>query len=257
MDIISRQQWGARYDNGFGPAPLPAARVWLHHSVTSAGGVTSSSAIDTLAVRQLEQIGEARFGRGISYTFAVCPSGRVFEGHSVDRQGSHTGKDNTHSRGIVLVGNYDVAAPSRQALDAVAQLLDHGARSGWWTAPALTGGHRDAPGHQGTACPGRYAYAAIPSINLAARMLRAAPTTTPEDHELDAEQVRMLREIHEQTTTPHDYRVHHDAPDDIQYGQVLATRRELHDLVGGLSAQLSTLQASIGQLLGRGGPASG
>lgn len=173
MNIISRSEWGARYARGFRAAPLPAARLWLHHSVTAAPPVNATLEQDAAAVRTLERIGQDRFGGGISYTFAVTPSGRVLEGHGVDRQGAHTGGQNTTSRAICLVGNYDTARPPEAMLDAVAALVTHGHRQGWWP-PQLTGGHRDAPGAS-TACPGRHAHALIGEINRRAR--GAAPTS--------------------------------------------------------------------------------
>jgi hypothetical protein len=167
MEIIGRAQWGARYAAGFGPAPLPARELWLHHTAMATPPPTQSFDQDAGDVRQVERIGQERFGGGISYTFVVLPSGRVFEGTGVDRQGAHTKGRNSISRAIVLHGNYDVAPPPPAMLAAVADLVAHGAASHWWPAQ-LTGGHRDAPGAS-TACPGRYAYAQIATINAAAR----------------------------------------------------------------------------------------
>lgn len=164
MRIIPRREWGACYSAGFGPAPLPARGVYLHHSVTKAPPVTATLAQDIAAVRQLEAIGQSRFGGGISYTFAICPSGRIFEGHGINRQGAHTKGMNDAYRAIVLVGNYDTAKPTTQQVSAVQWLLAEGARMRWWTRATLTGGHQQAPGAQ-TACPGRYGMAAIPAMN--------------------------------------------------------------------------------------------
>lgn len=166
MDIISRAQWGARYAAGFGPAPLPARELWLHHTATATPPVAAHIDQDAGDVRQIERIGQQRFGGGISYTFVVAPSGRVFEGTGADRQGAHTKGRNSFARAIVLLGNYDIAPPSQPMLAAVADLVVHGHASGWWPA-RLTGGHRDAPGAS-TDCPGRYAYSAIAGINAAA-----------------------------------------------------------------------------------------
>jgi hypothetical protein len=167
MEIIGRAQWGARYPAGFGPAPLPARELWLHHTAMATPPADQDVDQDVGDVRQIERIGQQRFGGGISYTFVVCPSGRVFEGTGVDRQGAHTKGRNSISRAIVLHGNYDVAPPTSAMLAAVADLVAQGAASHWWPAQ-LTGGHRDAPGAS-TACPGRYAYAQIATINAAAR----------------------------------------------------------------------------------------
>lgn len=179
MLIITREQWGARHERGFGPAPLPAKEVWLHHSVTEAPDLVAPFEDDDAAVRTLERIGESRFGRGISYTFVITPVGRVYEGHGVDRVGAHTGGRNSISRAICWIGNYEQSLPSAAVLNATAALLRHGKEKGWWTAAKLNGGHRDAPGAS-TACPGRYAYAAIPEINrLAAEATLVVADTPP------------------------------------------------------------------------------
>lgn len=172
VEIVSRAAWGARFERGFGPAPLPASEVWLHHSATLAplpapGGERYAGELladERTAMQQLEQIGEQRFGRGISYTFAVMPSGRIYEGHGVDRVGAHTANRNTIARAIVLVGNYDAQAVTGAQVRAVAELLRHGWRAGWWRQARLNGGHQQAPGAS-TACPGRHGMAVIGRIN--------------------------------------------------------------------------------------------
>jgi hypothetical protein len=87
MKIISRGEWGARYGDGFAPAPLPASEVWLHHSVTVAPDLVPPFDDEYVAMRTLERIGQERFGGGISYTWAAMPSGRIYQGHSVGRRG--------------------------------------------------------------------------------------------------------------------------------------------------------------------------
>lgn len=181
-EIISRAAWGARYPAGFGPAPLPAQTVWLHHSVTIAPDLVQPFDDDYAAVRQLEQIGQSRFGGGISYTFCVTPAGLVFEGHGVGRLGAHTYGHNLTGRGIVLVGDYTRRDPTPAQLDAVAWLLHTGHLSGWWVAPRLTGGHRDT---KATGCPGDAAYALIPEINRRA----AHPATSGADDMATAQEL--------------------------------------------------------------------
>ncbi|APU14840.1 N-acetylmuramoyl-L-alanine amidase [Actinoalloteichus sp. GBA129-24] len=172
MEIISRAAWGARYPDGFRAAPLPAQEVWLHHSVTSGSGAA--------AVRTLEDIGQSRFGGGISYTFAIDSTGAIYQGHSVDRQGAHTGGRNDISRAICLIGNYETQQMTDQQIRAVAWLLRHGAAHGWWRANQLNGGHRDAPGAS-TACPGRHAQARIGEINRLAASDDLEDDMTPDE----------------------------------------------------------------------------
>lgn len=171
VEIIGRATWGARFPDGTGPASLPASEVWLHHSVTGSPPELGTQAQDCAAVRVLENVGQQRFGAGVSYTFLVPLSGRVFEGHSVGRVGTHTKGRNSISRAICLIGNYDEVPPTGRQLTAVGELLRLGAHAGWWARSVLDGGHRDVPGAS-TACPGQYAHAAIPRINhLAGREL--------------------------------------------------------------------------------------
>lgn len=166
MIIVPRAEWGAQFPRGFGPAPLPAREVWLHHTVTRAPAPNPPA--ECSAMHALESIGHGRFGGGVSYTFLVMPSGRVYEGHGVDRLGAHTVGHNSAGRGIALVGNYDTAEPSAAMLTAVVDLLRHGHGAGWWTTPALTGGHRDV---KATACPGNRAYVLIGELNRRAALV--------------------------------------------------------------------------------------
>lgn len=173
LPIITRAAWGARRPAGSAPAPLPADEVWLHHSAGTTPRPTASLHLDRVAVRLLEEIGHARFRAGISYTFVVAPSGRVFEGHGVARRGAHTRGHNTSGRAICLLGDYTDVDPSPQQVAAVAALLRHGHREGWWRTPRLAGGHRDVPG-AATECPGDRAHPLIAEINRL-----AGPTPAP------------------------------------------------------------------------------
>lgn len=162
MRIIPRAEWGARHPNGFGQRRLPAREAWLHHSVTIAPDLLAPFDDDYAAIRTLEQIGQDRFGGGISYTRLITPAGLVFEGHSVDRVGSHTADHNSIACGYCLVGDYSATRPTDVQLRALAWVLQHDHGHGWIDQPRLDGGHRDL---KATSCPGDRAYTAIPAIN--------------------------------------------------------------------------------------------
>lgn len=158
--VIPRSTWGPRHDNGVAIIGVQewlnaGKELWLHHSITNPFGPDATLEQDCQHMRDFESIGENRFGAGISYTWVVMPSGRVFQGHDIDRQGTHTYQRNNKSRGICLAGNYDVTAlPARMRVAVAALLRELGA--------SLDGGHRDV---YPTACPGRYAYDQIGEIN--------------------------------------------------------------------------------------------
>jgi hypothetical protein len=183
--VIPRSAWGARHENGFADRPLPVQRVYLHHSVTIAPDLLPPFTDDDAAVRTLELIGEQRFGGGISYTWPITPVGRVYEGHSVHRRGAHTGGQNTTAAAIVFVGDYDRNRPTGAQIESAAQLLVQEYRARRIVSPRIYGGHRDAPGAS-TACPGRYAMEAIPTINARAAALLAG---APEEDDVSAADV--------------------------------------------------------------------
>lgn len=170
MAYITRKRWGARYPNGFGDRPLPVSEFWLHHSVTMAPDLVPPFTDDDAAVRTLEQIGQSRFGGGISYTFPVTPVGRIYEGHSLHRRGAHTKGHNTVGAAFCLVGNYDSLDPTRAQKVAIAAKMVELHRAGKATRHTLNGGHRDV---FGTACPGAKGYAAIGEINRIANEMWA------------------------------------------------------------------------------------
>lgn len=184
IEVVTRAQWGARYADGFGAAPLPASEVWLHHSVTIAPDLVPPYDDEVRAMRTLEDIGQSRFGGGISYTFGAMPTGKLYAGHSVNRMGAHTGGRNSIARAIVLVGNADTTAVTRSQVESIATLLVDGQRAGYWRTARLNGGHQQAPGAS-TACPGRYGMAAVAAINERAAQIAAGGTPAPTPQEDD------------------------------------------------------------------------
>lgn len=159
--IRPRSAWSPRFADGAGPAPLPATDgAFLHRSAGETGNGPE-------AVRALEGIGQERSGAGIAHTFAVSPDGTVWEGHSIDRRGAHTEDRNLRGRGIVLLGDDGSTAPTTEQREAVAQLLAHGVRHGWWPTTRLRGHRQVGP----TDCPGDAAFATIGGIVARAETL--------------------------------------------------------------------------------------
>lgn len=175
--VIPRATWGARYANGcevIGTSEWVAAglELWLHHSTTNPPGPDATLDQDCQHMRDFEAIGESRFGCGISYTWVVMPSGRVFQGHDTDRQGTHTYGRNNSGRAICLAGNYQTQDVPQRMRDSVALLLRE-------LGGTLDGGHRDV---YPTDCPGDRAYAIIGALNSLATS--GAPIGVPETREL-------------------------------------------------------------------------
>lgn len=89
----------------------------------------------------------------IGYNYAVDPLGDLWELRGLTRTGAHSKSFNGTHLGVVLLGNFEIQIPTRQALRTLDQFI------AWLGAvhgePIPVVGHRD----QGsTACPGENLY---------------------------------------------------------------------------------------------------
>lgn len=171
MEIFSRTSWGARYRDGFGTRTLPAARVFLHHSVTASAGPNATLEQDCAKMRALEYVGYLRFG-GISYTYVITEAGRVFQGHSVGRIGAHTAGYNTTGIGIALMGNYENLPFNQKQQTVLVELLKYLRSKGYLVRSAVLTGHNQV---KATACPGAHVKPLIPTIETRSRQTAPAP----------------------------------------------------------------------------------
>lgn len=187
-------------------------------------------------MRDFEAIGQSRFGCGISYTWVILPSGRVFQGHDLDRQGTHTYQRNNRSRAICLAGNFDVDDLPQRMQNAVALLLRE-------LGASLDGGHRDV---YATACPGQYAYAKIGSMND----LAASGSPIGVD-DVSAEEVwnYPLQMVHADGTThvanAREVLRHSELQHEITRGEVGVLKAKVDALAGTLSDDEAKILAAI------------
>lgn len=179
--MYSRASWGARYRAGFGSRtqnyPLP--EMWTHHSVTAHLPATATVAEEKAQMRILENIGQQRFKGGISYSFVIFPSGRIYMGLGASRIGAHTGGRNSISVSTVFAGNYSNTRPTAAAEDTYAGLLQDLKTVGVLRSARTNGGHRDAPGNTWNACPGDGLHGRLGAINSKAaggKISSSAPT---------------------------------------------------------------------------------
>lgn len=224
--IITREQWGARP-----PArppqtdALPYRRVWLHHSVTGQGGAA--------VMRQIQNDHIGRGWRDIAYQYGVGSDG-IYEGI----RGRHLNSDAGQSATILLLGNFDTTSVPAPMIERAAWLVAHGLLAGWWST-GLTGGHRDIPGAAPTACPGRHAHAAIPTINArAAQIIRSLD----QENDMNADQDTMLKALHQALVAgfpgPGPHKTHN-------HGFAI---QHMNGGVGRIEAAVSTLAGQVGQV---------
>jgi hypothetical protein len=164
--FLTLGEWGG-HSAGRALLALPVPKIWVHHSVTNESGDPTAD------FRTLDLIGLSNGHGGISYSYAIHPSGVIGEGQGL-RIGAHTAvpghNENPISFGICFIGNYNDDTLTPEAIDAFHWLRDvH--LAGKVAADPPTDGHRNAPG-QSTACPGNNNMAALP-------ILRAPYTPTP------------------------------------------------------------------------------
>lgn len=81
--------------------------IYLHCTATQPGTRVSVEAID----RYHREV--RGFLNGIGYNYVVQPNGELFTGRDVHIPGAHVLGDNKNSIGVCMVGNWDVAIPTR------------------------------------------------------------------------------------------------------------------------------------------------
>ena len=175
--IVTRAEWGA--DESLGDAcwdPKYGTRfdaVIVHHTAGSNDYTKAQAASVVRGILAYHTI--SRGWCDIGYNFLIDRYGTVYEGRAGGiRQpvrGAHAGDYNLNTTGISLMGNFDIASPTRSMKHSLVQLTAwrlgtayHGA----YGHPFLYDGRFDRiSGHRDvmqTACPGRYVYAWLPTL---------------------------------------------------------------------------------------------
>ena len=161
IHIERRSAWGATGANGDGALNSPATSVAIHHTASNTLPATATVEQERAAMRALERTGIARFGSTISYHVVVFPSGRAYEGVSMNRRGQHVARHNSVTRGLAFAGNFSSSDPTPAALATALGIIEMWRQSPHviHSAPARPHSHWSA-----TACPGR-AHSALLAFN--------------------------------------------------------------------------------------------
>ena len=131
LSLIPRRAWGAmpahadRMDKNVGGWK----RITIHHSADreppGLDGTQSASAAAVRSIQKAHVDGKETGWGDIGYHFVIDPYGRVFQGREMVWQGAHAkGAANIQNIGVCLIGNFENEKPSREALQALARLLD-------------------------------------------------------------------------------------------------------------------------------------
>lgn len=155
LTIVAREDWGARPPKRRHNIPVPTRDLVQHHTVGDYRGAAGIRAIQNFHM-------DGRGWSDIAYSFVIDRRNlTIYEGRGFGVAGGHTKGHNTTSHAICVTGNFDLYQPSDDLLRVIAALVRFGADQGKWP-DRITGGHRD---FGSTACPGKYLYLAIPTIN--------------------------------------------------------------------------------------------
>jgi N-acetylmuramoyl-L-alanine amidase. len=145
-------EWGLSPHDPWTPAPKPVSLAYVHHSVTANLSVDASVAEEKAQMRLLDSIAHGRGFNGISYCWAIFPSGRCYEGRGFGVIEAGTEDHNTDADSIVLVGNYSLRPPSPNQLKALKALINKAQRDGFFVKSGLdVRPHRQT---SQTSCPG-------------------------------------------------------------------------------------------------------
>lgn len=176
-ELYSRGEWGADPRPNLNRPMSGWDATYLHHTV---GATPSDFAGECREMRSIERIHKGNGWPTVGYTVIVARSGRAFVGFETTRnpwletRGVHTIHQNHQSLAISLMGNYEnlhiTPAQDNAVLDLFRYFRDA-------KGPVAMAGHKDV---FATACPGRNAYAQIPSFNMrAADIPLPGPDPTP------------------------------------------------------------------------------
>lgn len=125
-------------------------RITVHHDAIDP---SPSGSPDDVAGR-LESIRNGHLSRGwadIGYHYAIDPSGRIWQGRPLTLQGAHVGDQNENNLGIVMLGNFERQAPTRQSLESLDRLIAWEMRRYRISMGEIRTHREMSP----TACPGR------------------------------------------------------------------------------------------------------
>lgn len=200
LDIIEREQWNAVQSyTSDRTVEEPVRWFFLHISVTPDPADTPSA--EAAACRQVEAIGQSRFGIGCSYNAATMQSGRLYEMQPLTRRGAHTVNDkdiagfptslNYAGRACVLVQNVQDAVTDAQ-IDSAARWAAAQIRAGYARPDAQWFGHRD---FAFKSCPGDAGYARLPEIRELTAFYVAVGLNPQEDSLSAAEVAQIVTHI--------------------------------------------------------------
>jgi len=152
LETFQNTAWGLLPHDPWVSTQGPLSMLFIHHTVTRQLPVSATVEEEKSEMRLLDQIAHSRGYNGISYCWAVFPSGRCYEGRGWLIQEAATKDFNTSSDSIALVGNYSEFKMNDRQRAAIRKLVNRAQRKGVFVKSGLNvRAHREV---SATACPG-------------------------------------------------------------------------------------------------------
>lgn len=123
-------------------------QIVIHH--------TGNPTDDDLSAEEIHESHKAQGWSGIGYHFVIRKDGTIERGRPMDTIGAHAYGENSHTIGIHVCGNFEIAEPTPEQIESCAILV------GWLTEKyELEVDENHVVGHRDlmpTACPGEALY---------------------------------------------------------------------------------------------------
>lgn len=98
----------------------------------------------------------------IGYHYILTANGTLEQGRPVEQAGAHVQGDNATSIGLCVIGDFDVAPPTNEQIEALEWFIPQLCTEFGITKDNVFG-HRDGPNVTKT-CPGKFLYDMLPKI---------------------------------------------------------------------------------------------
>lgn len=129
-------------------------QIVIHH--------TGNPTDDDLSAEEIHESHLAQGWSGIGYHFVIRKDGTIELGRPMDTIGAHAYGENSHTIGIHVCGNFELAEPTPQQIESCATLVAWLAdKYGIDIDTDTVVGHRDL---MATACPGYTLYSQLQTI---------------------------------------------------------------------------------------------
>lgn len=158
--MISREQWGAQYGQGYETSGAKTTLV-IHHDGHNRSREDMTIEEESEIMRLFERFhaeGLTKSNPRIAYTWVVMQSGRVYEGTGWGHIGAHTKGMNSSAYAICLPINGNETMPSKKAREAILNLRIEGVGLKHLSHSHKVTGHQD---HGKPSCPGKLVYDSI------------------------------------------------------------------------------------------------